>query len=403
MKTLRLLLVLGLAHAIIGCHNEDSNKPVVGCEVTSTCPQPTVKLSGTAAIGVAIPDGIIEVFDGNDNKLDATATTDASGNFVLQFSGTLPSPIRIAVTNSDGETLSTIVDDSDATVANINPVTNYVTDSLLQNSSLDELTTGDVEAAGQEVVESLLGEGADFGAFSTAPFVAKTSTNDFSTQASAADVLLDSIAQAAVGQDVADLIDNTVKSETTLLASPEFVVSVASNIAMIEGDSVNLEDVFDVDNTPAAVTNQLTDVKVFQQTAETVINDVAQTEGLDDEEKAATASGMLEIIADAAIQQEDIEQSDIEAISQNVVENLLQDLIRVVTSPDAQQLSSEELLAAISNTAEQIADAINDNGVDLTNKNADLNTVKEEVANVDIVIENTTDWGNAKWDKLVWQ
>lgn len=403
MNIFRLLLFTTIVLTLIGCHNEDSNKPVVGCEVTSTCPQPTVKLSGTAAIGVAIPDGIIEVFDSNDNKLDATATTDASGNFVLQFSGTLPSPIRITVTNSDGETLSTIVDNSDATVANINPVTDYVTVSLLQDSSLDEITTGDVEAAGQEVVESLLGEGANFDAFATEPFVAKTSTIDFSTQASAADVLLDSIAQAAAGQDVADLIDNTVKSETTLLASPEFVVSVASNIAMIEGDSVNLEDVFDVDNTPAAVTNQLTDVKVFQQTAETVINDVAQTEGLDDEEKAATASGILDIIADAAVKQEDIEQSDIEAISQNVVENLLQDLIRVVTSPDAQQLSAEELLAAISNTAEQIADAINDNGVDLTDSNADLNTVKEEVANVDIVIENTTDWGNAKWDTLVWQ
>lgn len=25
------------------------------------------------------------------------------------------------------------------------------------------------------------------------------------------------------------------------------------------------------------------------------------------------------------------------------------------------------------------------------------------VASVKIVIENTTDWGNAKWDKLVWQ
>lgn len=26
-----------------------------------------------------------------------------------------------------------------------------------------------------------------------------------------------------------------------------------------------------------------------------------------------------------------------------------------------------------------------------------------EVASVSIVIENTIDWGNAKWDKLVWQ
>lgn len=387
----------------MACHNDEERKKKLSCEASSTCPAPIVKLAGTAATGVGIDEGTVEVFDGSGNKLNATATTNQSGNFVVEFSGEIPVPIQLVITDSEGNKLSTVIADSEATVANINPITDFVAQSLLADSSLEQLSDDDIDNAGQTVVESLLGEGADYDAFATQEFVAKTSTSDFTTTASAADVLLDSIAEAAVGQDIASLIEETVNSESTLLSSPEFVVSVASNIAMINGDDVNLADVFDANETPNNVTEQLADVNVFQQTAEAVIEQVSQTQGLNDEQKAATAAGILDIIESAAVKQEDLAQSDIQSISDNVVDNLLEDVVRTVQSPEAQQLSADELLAAVSNTAEQIVDTIDEKGVDLSDDNVDLSSVKAEVASVKIVIENTTDWGNAKWDKLVWQ
>ncbi|MGB1297938.1 MAG: hypothetical protein ACPG8A_06665 [Psychrobium sp.] len=403
MNTFRLLLFSGLTIVLLGCHNDEERKEKLSCEASSTCPAPIVKLAGTAATGVGIDEGTIEVFDGSGNKFDATATTNESGNFVVEFNGEIPVPIQLVITDNEGNKLTTVITDSETTVANINPITDYVAQSLLADNALDQLSNDDIDNAGQTVVESLLGEGADYDAFATQEFVAKTSASDFATTASAADVLLDSIAEAAVGQDIASLIEETVNSESTLLSSPEFVVSVASNIAMINGDDVNLADVFNANETPSEVTDQLADVNVFQQTAEAVIEQVSQTQGLNDEQKAATSAGILDIIESAAVKQEALSQSEIESISDNVVENLLEDVVRTVQSPEAQQLSADELLAAVSNTAEQIVDTIDEKGVDLSDDNVDLSTVKAEVASVKIVIENTTDWGNAKWDKLVWQ
>lgn len=405
MRLLKYYFLSLLLLSLTGCFDSD-DKEIVSedCEVTASCipPQETSTLAGTVAIGVALAGADITVLDKDGNELTVTAVTDANGNYTIEFIGPIPAPVQIVVKTADGGELSAIVDDPEATVANVNPITSYVANTILETGTLAEVTTGDVATLGQETVESLFGEGAQFDAFATETFVAKSSIDDFSTQVSAADVLLDSLADAA-STDVETLIAQTATSSETLMDSIDFVVSVATNLALVEGTSANIEEVFDVSQSSDEVMEQLADVEIFQAIAEEIITTVAETPDLDAEEATAAAIGLIDIVAEVSVEDGALQTDTIAQVSDNVVDNLLDDVVSVVTSEDAKELSNEELIAAVENTTEQIVDIIVNEGVDLAAESPDLATVEDSLAGVVIIIENTTDWDNAKWDKLVWQ
>lgn len=405
MRLLKYYFLSLLLLSLSGCFGSD-DKEVVNedCQVTVSCipPQETSTLAGTVAIGVALAGADITVIDKDGNELAVTAVTDANGNYTIEFIGPIPAPVQIVVKTADGNELSAIVDDPEATVANVNPITSYVAKNILETGTLATVTTGDVATVGQATVESLFGEGAQFDAFATETFVAKSSSDDFSTQVSAADVLLDSLADAAI-TDVETLIAQTVASDDTLMDSTDFIISVATNLALVEGETINIEEVFDVTQSNSEVQDQLADVVIFQAIAEEIITTVAETPDLDAEEATATAIGLIDVVAELSVEGSILQTDSIELVSENVVENLLDDIVKVVTSEDAKDLSNEELIAAVENTTEQIVDIIVNEGVDFSSSSPDLTTIEDSLVDVVIIIENTKDWDNAKWDKLVWQ
>lgn len=133
------------------------------------------ELSGTVAVGVAVAGASIVVTDASGNALDATAQTDASGNYTIVFSDeVIPAPILIKVVTESGEELSAIVDDPSTNVANVNPITSYVADKVLAGTELADIAQGGVKEVGQAVVTSVFGEGAQYNAFSNTAFIAKT-------------------------------------------------------------------------------------------------------------------------------------------------------------------------------------------------------------------------------------
>jgi hypothetical protein len=406
MKLLKYYILSLLLLSLSGCFGSDDEEVVSeDCEVTASCipAQETSTLAGTVAIGVALAGADITVIDKDGNELLVAAVTDANGNYTIDFIGPIPAPVQIVVKTADGNELSAIVDDPEATVANVNPITSYVAKTILETGTLATVTTGDVATVGQETVESLFGEGAQFDAFATETFVAKSSSDDFSTQVSAADVLLDSLADAAATTDVETLIAQTAASDSSLMDSTDFIISVATNLALVEGATIDIAEVFDVTESSSEVQEQLADVVTFQAVAEEIITTVAENPDLDTEEATATAIGLIDVVAEVSVEDGILQTDSIDLVSENVVENLLDDIVKVVTSEEAKDLSSEELIAAVENTTEQIVDIIVNDGVDLSTSSPDLTTIEDSLAGVVIIIENTKDWDNAKWDKLVWQ
>ena len=379
-----------------GGGSEDNSTP-------TPTPKTVVELTGTVAVGVAIPGAEVTVLDKNGNELDVTATTDKNGNYTIEFIDEVPVPVQIIVTTDDGEELSAIVTDPESTTANVNPITTYVAESLLTTDSLDSISTDDLDTAGQETVEALFGEGAQYSAFASDEFVAKSDEGDFVTQVSAADVLLDSMADVSDGDNLSTLIDATIANETTLMSSPEFLVSVATNIALVDGSSLSLEEVYDASTISEGVSLQLSDVAVFQDIVEDVIISVEALDDLTDEESTASVMGLVKIIEETVVSDDFINLDVIDSVTDNVVDELLDNIVAVVTSEATEGLTSEELIEAVENSAEEIVYIIETEGVDLTEADTDLSTVEESLTEVVLIIENTADWDNGKWDSLVWQ
>ncbi|GAW97905.1 MULTISPECIES: carboxypeptidase-like regulatory domain-containing protein [Colwellia] len=402
MKILKIFSYALFAMVLTGCGGS-SDDPVVVIEDDKVIVEPTmVTLFGTVAIGTAIAGADIVVTGKDGNTIEVTAVTDANGNYSIEFDGELPTPVLISVITADGEKLSAIVDDPNATIANVNPITTYVADTLLADTDLSAISAGDVATAGQKAVTSLFGAGAQYDAFSSDTFIAKSDDNDFDTQASVADVLLDSISQLAGATDVATFIAQAAEAEATLLDSAEFIISVATNLALVKGTESNIEEIFNLQQIDATIAAQLTDVITFQEIVEGVIS-LVEASGLTTEQEIAATAGLIEIIADVVISDNIIDITIADAVSQNVVDNLLDDIVNIVTSDEVADLSTEELIATARNTAGVIITIITNTGIDLTGDNLDLSAIEEELAHVIVIIANSTDWDNGKWGTLIWQ
>jgi len=129
MKT-RLLLAAIAAAALSACGGgSDSAAP------SATPVTPTTKVSGTAAVGAALPNATVQAKCASGS---GTATTAADGTFVISIPDA-KRPCVLSVTTADGTTLHSVVEAGTSTsaVANITPLTELVTASLAGGSTKD--------------------------------------------------------------------------------------------------------------------------------------------------------------------------------------------------------------------------------------------------------------------------
>jgi hypothetical protein len=362
------------------------------------------ELSGTVAVGVAVAGASIVVTDASGNTLDATAQTDASGNYTITFSDEIiPAPILIKVVTDSGEELSAIVDDPTTNVANVNPITSYVADKVLADTELADIAQGGVKEVGQAVVTSVFGEGAQYDAFSSTPFTAKTAENDTQTAASAADVLLDTLSDVAGTRSVTELLSETDNSESTLIESKEFVVSFATNLAETDGEAADVSEVFDTSQVSSTVSEQLSVVQAVQNVAEEVLTSVKANTNLSESEQKAAVQGLMNVVTNISSTDNAIDTTSLNDVTDNVITNLADDIINVITSEEAADFSETELVEVAENAANDIVEVIVEKGVDLTQSDADLTDVEEDLGAITVKLDSQINWDNANWDELTWQ
>lgn len=239
---LTLLIALGL---LMAC-SDSSNNTAINVTVAEPPAPATFALRGVAAVGAALDGATIEVIDAAGNLVDiGDSATGSDGSYSVTLPANTALPVVIRATPPGGTPLLSIVqppaEGSTEIVANINPVTNLVSGSILGASNTSSeadiagaLATVDpatINASGDAVINKVFGSGVDYDAFATDPdFVAADGTNS----GSAADAVLDTIANRAneAGTTVEDALMLFADAEEppALLEDPGFQVELVGEL-----------------------------------------------------------------------------------------------------------------------------------------------------------------------------
>ena len=257
MNQFKQLILLGLAALILtGCSGGSSSNTNTDVGVVQPVPAPTpaaappqMILTGVAAIGAALDGALIEVIDASGNLVDVgDAATGSDGSYSVTLPDGIVLPVVIRATPPGGTPLLSIVeapaDGSTDVVANINPVTNLVSNSVLSTSpgssnadlagALAGVDPTTIKSSGDTIIKKVFGAGINYDAFATdANFVA----NDGVSSGSAADSVLDTVARRAKksGKSIEDTLSSLSTDADTpaLLEDPGFQVELVSE--MIKG------------------------------------------------------------------------------------------------------------------------------------------------------------------------
>lgn len=248
MTTIKKFCLFAAVTLLAACGGGGSSSGPVNIGVTESAPPPppTLVLTGVAAVGAALDGATIEVIDAAGNLVDiGDSATGSDGSYSVTLPADTVLPVVIRATPPGGTPLLSIVqppaDGSTDIVANINPVTNLVSSSVLGTGSgssdadlAGALATVDpttIDSSGDAIIEKVFGAGVDYDAFSTDPeFVA----NDGTGPGSAADAILDTVAKRAedAGTTVEDALNlfNEATDPPALLEEPTFQVELVSEL-----------------------------------------------------------------------------------------------------------------------------------------------------------------------------
>lgn len=200
-----------------------------------------------------------------------------------------------------------------------------------------------------------------------------------------------------------DLLSATDSSEATLIESKAFVVSFATNLAETDGEAADVSEVFDTTLVSSTVSAQLSVVQAVQSVAEEVLSTVKANTSLSESQKNAAVKGLMNVVANIASTDEAIDTASLSDVASNVITNLADDIVNVVTSEAAAEFSETELLEVAENAANDIVEVIEEKGVDLTQSDADLTEVEEDLGSITVKLDSQINWDDANWDELTWQ
>lgn len=260
---------------------------------------PVLVLTGVAAVGAALDGAVIEVIDAAGNLVDVGDTaTGSDGSYSVNLPADTALPVVIRATPPGGTPLLSIVqppaEGSTDIVANINPVTNLVSSSVLGTGSTSSdadlagaLATVDpttIDSSGDAIIEKVFGAGVDYDAFSTDPeFVA----NDGTGPGSAADAVLDTVAKRAeeAGTTVEEALAlfNEAEEPPALLEEPTFQVELVSELVKAGTDAADIESgLADIGAIDEAPTDGSTDVfrTIIEVVPAVIENTVTNTESV---------------------------------------------------------------------------------------------------------------------------
>lgn len=317
MKQSRFRLLYSAVFVLLlaGCGGS-SNTPTTPDE-TDDPPVETepVVITGIAAAGAALDGATVEIIDASGNLVEVgDVLTGTDGSYQVELPDGTELPVVVRVTPPGGTPLLNIIpasEDGTDIVANINPVTNLVTNSVLADAdptdgaaiagALATVDTTTIEATGDEVVERLLGNSVTYSSFATDPAFVARSTEEGASTPTAADAILDTIARQASA--AGSTLDAQLKSlneradPPRLLQEPEFQVSLVGEMLKGGTSSGDLETrLAEVGAIADAVEGE---ADVFRTVIETVpaLIETVRT----DATGIADDADLLDVAADAAI------------------------------------------------------------------------------------------------------
>lgn len=374
---------------------------LTACGGSSDNSTSTTTLQGTAAEGLAIESALVTFTDKDGNTVTPAAEvmTDASGNYSATFESAFPVPLIVTIVSSTGS-LKTIVDDATQTTVNINPVTNFVADKVIEEVGLDNVSSGTFEAEGTRVVEAAFGEGVNFDVFSSDVFVAQNTSN--STEPTPADVILDALADSADGVGIDTLLNTAIDDEKPLLEQIEFQIDVAKAVTNITLSEPLASIVSDNAETEVAISFIDIITTVIEATKSNL--DISDS-GLNEEEQAVVLEQLLDMTSELISNvNEDVDAEGIEQFFKNTDALFTEKLVEAVTNID----ENSSLKDVIEGVSDKIIVTIEDNDIDLGAEDvvslpeSVTSIIDETINNPTETVENTN-WNIAHWDELVWQ
>lgn len=253
-KMKSLLVVLGCA-LLTACGGDHENPQPIPTADAPVSVDSTV-VTGIAAAGAALDGATVEVIDASGNTVNVgDVLTGSDGAYEVTLPENVAMPVIVRVTPPGGTPLLNIVaapaDGSTEVTANINPITNLVSSSVLNNAdstdnaalagALATVDTTTIDSTGDEIVERLLGSSVSYSSFSAdSEFVAKAEGGD---TPSPADAILDTVARQArnVGTTLEAQLAN-LNAETDpprLLEEPDFQIGLVAE--MVKGGTASEE------------------------------------------------------------------------------------------------------------------------------------------------------------------
>ena len=308
LSKLRFLLVGAFLLLLAGCG--------AGSDTITPPPDaPLTVVSGVAAMGAALDGATIEIIDGSGNLVDVgDVLTGSDGSYQVSLPTGVNLPVIVRVTPPGGSPLINVVappaDGSTDVIANINPITNLVSNSVLAVSDATDNTAlagalalvdpTTIEASGDAVVEKLLGNSIKYSSFSNdSGFVAKVAGS--TTPPSPTDAILDTLARHATASG--STVDAQLKAlneqadPPRLLEEPDFQVGLVSELVKGGTASEDLESqLASIGAIADVVTGEADVFRTIIQKVPTLINSVKTNATA-----LADDADLLDIAADAAV------------------------------------------------------------------------------------------------------
>lgn len=350
-------------------------------------PGASTTISGIAAVGAALDGASVTVRDATGTLLElGDILTGADGSYQVAVPADTPLPLLIEVTPPEGEPLRTVVPESapgEPITANVNPLTELVTNELVGEPSEDPAAIGSalapvaadpasVDATGDAVVGALLGGDLDYETFASDPdFVADSGGDE---TPSVTDTLLDTLETTAekADQPLAEFLEAQLDAPepAKLIEAPAFQVRYVGELIEQGNDPEDIEDKLeDTGAITALEEGETTDV--FRQAIVAVPALIDQTNesttSLDDapELKAKAAEAAVEALASLVEEraerfgdtEDDLEEALASAEVINTVTEVVAEVVTPVLEAVAERDDLEDVEAALDEVLEETSEA----------------------------------------------
>jgi hypothetical protein len=362
---------LGLLAALLlaGCGGSDGTaNPVAPVPPPDDPPASGVTVSGVAATGAALDGATVTVRGPDGNLLDlGDVVTGDDGSYQVDLPVDTPLPVLVIVTPPDGEPVRTLIpaaeDGASSLVANVNPMTELVTDELVGAPDEDPASVatalapvaqdpGVVAGTGQEVVGSLFGNDVSYASFADDPDFTAAGGGD---TPSVADTLLDTLADVAADEEkpLSTFLAEQRSEEDPprLLEQPGFQVKLVGQLVAKGNDPAELASKLDA----AGALGSLPDGETtdgFRAAIDAVPAIIAATDAattsLDGnaELKAAAAKAAVDTLANLITERArrfgDPESALAEALNSEAVRNTVSDVVTSVVTPLLERVAARE-------------------------------------------------------------